>query len=71
MFPHPLETSMVPRPRVARLIPTHRPHVAEGEPVRPVRERDPALRARRASEQADAYLAAHRRRRREQRPRAR
>ena len=69
MFPHPLETSMVPR--VPRLIPTHRPYTAEGARVRPGPERDPALRARRASEQADAYLAAHRRRRREQRPRSR
>jgi hypothetical protein len=62
---------MVPRPRVPRLIPTHRPHTADGAFVRPVRERDPALRARRASEQADAYLAAHRRQRRAQRPSSR
>jgi hypothetical protein len=62
---------MVHRPRFPRLIPTHRPHTIDGEFVRPVRERDPALRARRAAEQADAYLAAHRRRRREQRPSSR
>ena len=69
---------MVHRPRVARLVPAHRPRTADAAYVRPVREfvspvreRDPVLRARRASEQAGAYLAAHRRHRREQRPRSR
>lgn len=61
---------LIPRPRIRP-----RPDVAAPaagpdvpEPDVAARERDPSRRARRASDEADAYLAAHRRHRRERRP---